>query len=192
MSTVRVCIYARVSTQDKDQNPETQLLPLREFCVTQRWTVAGEFVDQASATDLRGRTAWREILDQSSKRRVDVILVWKLDRAFRSVLDANSTLQNLKRWGVGLRSYTEPMIDTASGSPWGEMLFNLLATFAQFERGLISERTRAGMARAKAQGKHVGRPRKGVVKTAPRNPLQNKDLPAAASAPRNGSLSVQP
>src|SRR5437016_6282180 len=103
---MRVGLYARVSTSDKDQEPETQLLPLREFCTAQSWSVAGEFVDKASATDLRGRTAWRELLDQASKRRVDLILVWKLDRAFRSVAHASNTLQDLKRWGVGLRSYT--------------------------------------------------------------------------------------
>src|SRR5262249_2860066 len=79
---MRVGIYVRVSTQDKDQNPETQLLPLREFAAVQGWSVAGEFVDQASATDLRGRRAWRALLDLASKRRIDVILVWKLDRAF--------------------------------------------------------------------------------------------------------------
>jgi DNA invertase Pin-like site-specific DNA recombinase len=74
----------------------------------------------------------------------------------RSVKHAVDTLECLRHWNVGLRSLTEPMIDTTS--PWGEMLFNLLATFAQFERALIAERVRAGMARAKRQGKHVGRP----------------------------------
>ena len=154
---MRVGIYARVSTQDKDQNPETQLLPLREFCQAQGWDVAGEFVDQASATDLRGRREWRRLLDLAGKRRVDVILVWKLDRMARSVKDAADTLAQLRAWKVGLRSYTEPMIDTSSTSPWGELLYNLLAAFSQFERSIIAERVRAGMARAKAQGKRLGR-----------------------------------
>ncbi len=180
---MRVGVYARVSTTDKDQDPETQLMPLREFVQAQGWISEGEYVDQASAKDLRGRTAWRRLLEDASRRKVDMILVWKLDRGFRSVLDANTTLQNLRRWGIGLRSYTEPMIDTASGSPWSEMLFNLMATFAQFERGLISERTRAGMARAKAEGRHVGRPRKGVVPAAPRNAVI-----IAGSSARNGAL----
>jgi DNA invertase Pin-like site-specific DNA recombinase len=82
--SLRVAIYARVSTSDKDQNPETQLLPLREFCTAQGWKIAKQFVDTASATDLRGRTAWRTLLDEASKRRIDVILCWKLDRCFRS------------------------------------------------------------------------------------------------------------
>jgi DNA invertase Pin-like site-specific DNA recombinase len=186
---VKVGIYARVSTTDKDQNPETQLMPLRAFVQAQGWTIAGEFVDQASAKDLRNRVAWRRLLEDASRRKVDMILVWKLDRSFRSVLDASTTLQNLRRWGTGLRSYTEPMIDTASGSPWGEMLFNLLATFAQFERSLLSERTRAGMARARAEGKHIGRPRKGVIQSAPRQALENTGLLSANGAPGNGSLS---
>ena len=146
---MRVGMYVRVSTQDKQQDPATQLLPLREFVTAQGWTVIGEFVDQASATDLRGRVAWKQLLDLASKRRIDIILVWKLDRMARSVKDAADTLAQLRAWKVGLRSYTEPMIDTSSTSPWGELLFNLLAAFSQFERSPIAERVRASMARAK-------------------------------------------
>jgi len=156
---MRIGIYARVSTQDKDQNPETQLLPLREFAAAQGWTVAGEFIDHAPATDLRGRRQWRALLEAASRRRIDVVLCWKLDRCFRSVAHASSTLEQLRRWGVGLRSYSEPWLDTSGTNPAGELMFNILASFAQFERSLIAERVRAGMARAKGQGKHVGRPR---------------------------------
>jgi DNA invertase Pin-like site-specific DNA recombinase len=150
-------IYARVSTSDKDQNPDTQLGPLREFAASQGWTISGEFVDHASATDLRGRSQWQAVIDAASKRKIDLVLIWKLDRAFRSVLHASTTLEEFRRWGVSLRSYTEPWADTAS--PQGELVFNLLATFAQFERSLIAERVRAGMARARKQGKRLGRPR---------------------------------
>ena len=154
---MRIGLYTRVSTADKDQNPDTQTIPLREFAQAQGWQVTGEYVDHASATDLRGRTAWRDLLVQASRRKIDLILVWKLDRAFRSVAHASTTLEQLRRWGVGLRSYTEPWADTTS--PQGELVFNLLTTFAQFERSLIAERVRAGMERARRQGKHVGRPR---------------------------------
>jgi DNA invertase Pin-like site-specific DNA recombinase len=156
---MRVGIYARVSTQDKDQNPETQLLPLREFCLAQGWQIAGEFVDQASAADLRGRVQWRALLDAAGRRKLDAILVWKLDRAFRSVAHMAQTTEQLRRWGVGLRSYSEPWLDTSGTSPVGDLMLNILASFAQFERALIAERVRAGMARAKKQGRHVGRPR---------------------------------
>ena len=153
----RIAIYARVSTSDKDQNPDTQLLPLREFCMSQGWGIEGEYVDKASATDLRGRAAWKRVLDKAAKRRVDLILVWRMDRAFRSVLDAATTLQHLREWRVGIRSYSEPWLDTSSA--FGEALFHITCAYAQLERSLISERVRAGMERAKKQGKHVGRPR---------------------------------
>jgi DNA invertase Pin-like site-specific DNA recombinase len=153
---MRVGLYARVSTTDKDQDPENQLAPLREFCAASGWTITGEFVDHASAVDLPCRKAWREVLTAASRRRIDVVACWKLDRAFRSVAHASSTLQQLRSWGVALRSLTEPWADTSS--PQGELVFNLLATFAQFERSLIAERIRAGMARARKQGKRIGRP----------------------------------
>ena len=157
---MRTAVYARVSTSDKDQNVETQLLPLREFCQAQGWTVASEFVDHASATDLRGRTAWRTLLGEAARRQVGVILVWKLDRAFRSVAHMATTVEQLRRWGVGLRSYSEPWLDTSGTSPVGDLMLNILASFAQFERALIAERVKAGMDRARRQGKHVGRPRR--------------------------------
>jgi len=86
--------------------------------------------------------------------------VWKRDRAFRSVAHMANTVADLRRWGVGLRSYSKPMVDTSGASPLSDLLLNLMASFAQFERSLIAERVRAGMARAKRQGKHVGRPRR--------------------------------
>ncbi len=157
MTPQRVGIYARVSTSDKDQNPETQLLPLREFCKREGWSIVREFVDKAPATDLRARTAWRDLLDQASKRHVDLLLVWRIDRAFRSVLDSATTLERLRSWGTGLRSYSEPWLDTTS--PFGEALYYITAAYAQLERGILSERVKAGMARAKQEGKRLGRPR---------------------------------
>jgi len=175
---MRVALYARVSTLDKDQDPGTQLLPLREFIQAQGWQPAGEYVDHASGTDLRGRTAWRALLDQAARRRVDVILVWKLDRAFRSVAHMATTVEQLRRWGVGLRSYSEPWLDTSGTSPVGDLMLNILASFAQFERALIAERVRAGMDRARRQGKHVGRP-----------PALNGDLDALRPLIEAGTLS---
>ncbi len=153
----RVAIYARVSTSDKDQDPETQLIPLREFVASQGWISAGEFVDHASATDLRGRTAWRGLLDQAARHKVDLVLLWRIDRGFRSVFDAATTLERLRGWKVGLRSYSEPWLDTTS--PFGEALYYITVAYAQLERGIISERVRAGMDRARRQGNRLGRPR---------------------------------
>jgi putative DNA-invertase from lambdoid prophage Rac len=153
---MRVGVYARTSTSDRDQNPETQLLPLREFVRAQAWGLTGEYVDQASATDLKARVSWKQLLDDASKRKIDLVLVWRIDRAFRSVLDAANTLERLRTWKVGLRSYSEPWLDTTS--PFGEALFYITSAYAQLEKGILAERVKAGMARAKKQGLPVGRP----------------------------------
>jgi len=150
VATRRVAIYAKVTTSDKDQDPETQLLPLREFVADQGWTAAGEFVEHASATDLRGRTAWRELLDRASKRRADLILVWRIGRAFRSVLDAATTLSGSRGKG-GLRSYSVSWLNTTS--PIGEALYFITGAYAQLERGIISERVRAGLGLGEKAGK---------------------------------------
>src|SRR2546429_6185723 len=110
---MRIALSARVSTRDKDQNPETQLRQLRERADADV-QVVGEFVDKASADDLRGRRRWRELLDLAQRRQVDLIIVWRIDRAFRSVLDGATTLRNLRAWGCGLRSLQEPWIDTTT------------------------------------------------------------------------------
>ena len=154
---MRIAIYARVSTPDRDQNPETQLLPLREFVQAQDWQTYQVYVDEASAMDLNGRKAWRELLDDASKRRFDLLLVWRMDRAFRSVLDAATTLERLRSWGVGLRSYSEPWLDTTS--VFGEALYYITVAYAQLERGILRERVKAGMERARRQGKRIGRPK---------------------------------
>jgi DNA invertase Pin-like site-specific DNA recombinase len=150
-------IYGRVSTSDKEQDPETQLMPLRDFCAAQVWEVFKEYVDHAPANDLLHRVKWREMLDDASKRRFDLLLVWRMDRAFRSVLDAATTLERLRTWGVGLRSYSEPWLDTTS--PFGEALYYITVAYAQLERGILRERVKAGMDRARRQGKRIGRPR---------------------------------
>jgi DNA invertase Pin-like site-specific DNA recombinase len=150
-------IYGRVSTSDKEQDPETQLMPLRDFCAAQVWEVFKEYVDHAPANDLLHRVKWREMLDDASKRRFDLLLVWRMDRAFRSVLDAATTLERLRTWGVGLRSYSEPWLDTSS--PFGEALYYITVAYAQLERGILRERVKAGMDRARRQGKQIGRPR---------------------------------
>ncbi len=153
---MRVAVYGRVSTSDKEQNVETQLIPLQEFVEAQAWQTVGEYVDHAPANDLLHRTAWRQLLDDASKRKFDLLLVWRMDRAFRSVLDAATTLERLRGWGVGLRSYSEPWLDTTS--PFGEALYYITVAYAQLERGILRERVKAGMDRARRQGKHIGRP----------------------------------
>jgi DNA invertase Pin-like site-specific DNA recombinase len=97
------------------------------------------------------------LLEDASKRKLDLLLVWRMDGAFRSVLDAATTLERLRTWGVGLRSYSEPWLDTTS--PFGEALYYITVAYAQLERCILRERVKAGMARARKQGKRIGRPR---------------------------------
>jgi len=154
---MKVCLYARVSTSDKDQDPLTQLLPLREFVKAQSWETYCEYTDHAPATDITHRTAWKDLLEDASRRKFDILLVWRMDRAFRSVLDAATTLERLRTWKIGLRSYSEPWLDTTS--PFGEALYYITAAYAQLERGILRERVKAGMERARKQGHKIGRPR---------------------------------
>jgi len=155
---MKVSLYARVSTTDKEQNPLTQLLPMREYINAQEdWSIFREYTDYVPATDLTHRVQWRGLLDDASKKRFDLVIVWRIDRAFRSVLDAATTLERLRSWGVGLRSYSEPWLDTTS--PFGEALYYITVAYAQLERGILRERVRAGMERARKQGHKIGRPR---------------------------------
>jgi DNA invertase Pin-like site-specific DNA recombinase len=157
MNALKVALYARVSTNDRDQNPETQLRPLREHVGTlSEIVIVGEFVDKASADDLRGRRAWRSLLELALKRDLDLIVVWRLDRAFRSVVDGATTLQTLRSAGCGIRSLQEPWIDTTT--PIGEAMYHITIAWAQLEKRQLTERVKAGMDRARAEGKNLGRP----------------------------------
>ena len=152
---MKVAAYARVSTSDKDQDPETQLLALRDFARAQQWAIAGEYVDHAPANDPLHRTAWRKLLDDAAKRRFQAVLVFKLDRAFRSVKHMHDTLAVWEVQGIGFVSAREGF-DTRTAL--GRLLLNLLASLAEFELEVLSERVKAGMDRARRQGVHIGRP----------------------------------
>jgi DNA invertase Pin-like site-specific DNA recombinase len=153
---VKVALYARVSTVDKDQDPETQLLALGDYCRAQGWEMAREYVDKVSARDLAHRTEWLKLLDDAAKRRFKAVVVFKLDRAFRSVKDMHDTLAAWDILGISFKSIRE-QFDT--GTAVGRLLLNLLAAVAEFELELIRERVKAGMDRARRQGKRIGRPR---------------------------------
>jgi len=152
---VKVAVYARGSTSDKEQNPETQLMPLRDFCQAQGWEVYREYLDQAPANDLAHRTGWRSLLDDAAKRRFSTVLVFKLDRAFRSVKHMHDTLAAWEVVGVSFRSLRE-QFDTSTAL--GRLLLNLLASLAEFELELIRERVKAGMERARKEGHRIGQP----------------------------------
>ena len=153
---MRVAIYARVSTSDKNQDPETQLMPLRDFCIAQGLEVYDEYVDYASANDLARRVHWRRLLDDAAKRRFKMVLVFKLDRGFRSVKHLHDTLSAWELVNVSFNSIREHF-DTSTAI--GRLILNLLAALAEFELELIRERVKAGMDRARRQGKRIGRPK---------------------------------
>ena len=153
---MKVAIYARVSTNDKDQNVETQLRPLRKDVAGLDAIIVSEFVDRAGADDLRGRREWRQLMELALRRKVDLIVVWKLDRAFRSVVDGATTLQTLRVHGCGIRSLQEPSIDTTTAI--GEAMYHITIAWAQLEKKQLTERVKAGLERARAEGKQIGRP----------------------------------
>lgn len=153
---MKVAIYARVSIADKEQNPETQLMHLRDYCNAQGWEIYNEYVDAASALDIAHRIAWRRLLDDSARRKFQMVVVFKLDRAFRSVKHMHDTLSAWEVSGVSFKSIRE-QFDTSTAL--GRLLLNLLAALAEFELELIRERVKAGMDRAARQGKKIGRPR---------------------------------
>ena len=153
--SLRVGLYARVSTRDKDQDVELQLAPMRAYAAARGWTVV-EYVDHAAAADMRGRRAWARLMEDARHRRVDHVLAWKLDRGFRSVLHCLRTLEDLEHHGVGFSCLTQDGIDTTSAS--GRLMLTILAAVAEFERGLIAERVKEGMANARRKGARLGRP----------------------------------
>lgn len=154
---MRVAIYARVSTKDGRQDTENQLRQLRAFADTQLWTVAYEYVDRASGK--RGdREQFQRMFQSASRREFDCLLFWSLDRLSREgTVETLNYLQRLTSYGVNYRSFTEQYLD--STGIFKEAVIGILAAVAKQERVRLSERTIAGLQRAKAQGRVGGRPR---------------------------------
>jgi DNA invertase Pin-like site-specific DNA recombinase len=157
MIRTRVAIYSRVSTRDKGQDAENQLRQLREFCGKQGYEIVAEFVDYASGKS-SDRDAFREMFSAASRREFDVVLFWALDRFSREgVFDTLQHLQRLTSYGVGYRSFTEAYLDSCG--MFRDAAIGILACIAKQERVRLSERTVAGLERARAQGRVGGRPR---------------------------------
>lgn len=163
-SAIRVALYARVSTDDRGQDPLNQLLVLRRFARAQGWAVVREYVDHASGKN-GSRTAFDAMWRDAEAHRFDCLLFWSLDRLTRE--GTLPTLQYLKRLttnGIKFKSYTEAYIDSLG--PFGDAIIGLIAALAAHERRLISERTKAGLERARIrlarEGRTLGRPRKNI------------------------------
>jgi DNA invertase Pin-like site-specific DNA recombinase len=156
---MRIAIYARVSTDDKGQDPENQLRQLRQWCANIGHELLQEYVDHESGRKgVNGRKQFAALFEDAHKRRFDCVLFWSLDRFSREgMVPTILHLQRLAACGVGFHSYTEPNLAT-DNELVRDILLALLASLAKQEAKRISERVKAGMARAKAQGKRVGRP----------------------------------
>lgn len=153
----RVALYARVSTKDKGQDTENQLVQLRQFAATQGWPVAHEYVDRATGRH-SDRDEFQKLFEGASQRQFDVVLFWSLDRFSREgVRETLNHLERLTSYGVGWRSFSEQYLDSCG--IFKDAVLAILAVIAKQERVRLSERTLAGLARARKQGRVGGRPK---------------------------------
>ena len=152
---MKIAIYCRVSTTKQDN--ENQLVQLREFAGKQEWDVVDNYVDQESGST-SDRPEFKRMFADASKRRFDLVLFWALDRLSRE--GVYQTLQHLNRlesYGVGFRSFTESYFDSCG--VFKDAVIAIMATLAKQERVKRAERTKAGLAIARAKGKTLGRPK---------------------------------
>jgi DNA invertase Pin-like site-specific DNA recombinase len=157
--SMKIALYGRVSTQDKGQNPENQLLQLRQFCRQQGWEIVGEYVDEKTGRN-SNREAFQRLFQDAYQKQFEMVLFWALDRFSREgATDTLAHLRKLSSYGVQWKSYTEQYIDSAG--MFGEVIISLLAVLAKQESVRRSERASAAYARLKQQGRtdHLGRKR---------------------------------
>ena len=148
----RVGLYARVSTHDQ-QTLSLQMRAMREYAAKRGWAIAVQIKEVGSGA--AERKLRENLLAAARRREIDVVLVWRLDRWGRSLVDLVVTLKELAELGVGFVSLTEALDLT---TPTGRAMAGLLSVFAAFEHEILRERIRAGIAEARLQGKHLGRP----------------------------------
>ncbi|HYW40099.1 MAG TPA: recombinase family protein [Terriglobales bacterium] len=153
---MRIAIYGRVSTKKQDEL--NQMLELRKFIETQDgWTLEIEYIDKVSGSGKKERPQFQRMMLDASQKKFDLLLFWALDRLSREgIVKTIGYLEQLKGWGVGWRSYTQPFLDTGNDMVTGIVL-SVLAAVAKQERITISERTKAGLRRAVLEGATLGR-----------------------------------
>ena len=152
---MKVALYARVSKADESQNPENQLMRMIAYANERGWDIIGQYVDKASGADVN-RPRLRQMLNDARARRFSLVLTTKIDRIARSSLNLKQIIAELEDRGIKFECTDQPF---STNTPTGKLLFGILGEIAEFERSLIIERTKAGLARARAQGKRLGRPR---------------------------------
>ena len=151
---MKIALYARIS-KALDQTPENQLIALREWAKRTGAEVEGEYVDEVSSSDTRPRK--EAVLRKLRLGEIDGVAFWSLDRWGRNMTELVLELEEFSRSGKSLISMKEG-IDLSTAA--GRLMANVLAAMANFEKDRIKERTRLGLARARAQGKKLGRPKK--------------------------------
>lgn len=153
-SPKRIALYARCSTS-RDQSTDAQLRELRNYCEARGWSVAEEIIDHGFSGTNANRPGLKKLLDLSRARKVDAVVILKLDRLFRSLRQLVTTMQELSDLGVEFVSVKDQVDMTTAA---GRLLVHLLGAFAEFEADLIRERTLIGLDFAVSQGKRLGRP----------------------------------
>src|SRR6266404_7413291 len=153
---MKIALYARVSTKDKGQETENQLVQLREFAAKQGWQITREYIDRETGSN-SDRAEFQAMFADASKRKFDLLVFWSLDRLSREgVLETLQHLNRLTSYGVGYRSFTEQYFDSCG--IFKDAVIAIIATVAKQERVRISLRVRAGLEVARAKGKRIGRP----------------------------------
>lgn len=150
----RCLIYARVST--KQQTTENQLPPLRKFAKDRGWKVVKEMIDHGYSGTTDKRPQLTEVMNLARRREFDIILVYALDRFGRSVKHLVNALDEFHELGIDFCAFNQN-IDTTTAA--GKLFFTMISGFAEFEAAIIKERIHAGLVRARAEGKQLGRPR---------------------------------
>src|SRR5258708_5863999 len=157
-STLRVAIYARISTTNHGQDVTMQTRELREYIERRGWKLAGdsEYVDVGISGTKEKRPELDRLMADAHRRRFDCVVVWKFDRFARSVSHLLRALETFKAQGIEFVSFSEQM-DTST--PAGKLVFTVLGAVAELERSLIVERVKAGLRNARAKGKRIRRPK---------------------------------
>ena len=155
---MKVALYARVSKADESQNPENQLMRMRSYADERGWQVYQEYVDHASGADAN-RPKLNQMIRDARGRRFSLVLTTKIDRIARSSLNLKQIIADFEARGIKFECTDQPF---STNTPTGKLLFGILGEIAEFERSLIIERTKAGLQRARAQGKRIGRPKVAV------------------------------
>lgn len=154
VGAVTAAIYVRVSTLD--QHDAMQYTEIRDYCKRMGWDTV-EYSEKISSVKRRAELA--RLMADARLKKFDVVLVWKLDRFARSLQQLIANIQLLDSFGVRFIALTQG-IDTDKNNPASRLMLHILGAVAEFERGIIVERVKAGVAEAKRQGKHCGRPAK--------------------------------